>query len=308
MTCFSRDHQPNNALYSQRMQVYLSLLRVQSWIKNLFLVAPLVFSFNLFNTALYLPVVSAFLAFCFLSSTVYILNDLVDAESDKLHPRKKLRPLPSGRITRSGALTVALFTCLSAAAFALLVGNASFYKALLCYLLINIAYVFKLKQFALVDCFCIASGFVLRVLAGCFAISVVPSDWIVVVTFFLALFLAFNKRKSELVLLDNNPQHHRQALAGYSIRILDVYIYLCAAICITAYLMYTLTSTSIPASLHDPLKYSAFFVVFGLFRYIQINDAEKAEDGDPTVLLYKDRFLQAAVVLWVVYTAYVIYG
>ena len=290
------------------MQVYLSLIRVQSWIKNLFLIAPLVFSFNLFNTSLYPALVAGFFAFCFLSSSVYVFNDVIDVDSDKLHPRKKKRPLPSGRINITTAVSIGVFCFLIAALLAFVVGNRSFTLALLCYLAINVAYILKLKQLSLVDCFCIASGFVIRVLAGCYAIGVMPSDWIVVVTFFLALFLAFNKRKSELVLLDKNSQHHRVALSGYSIKTLEVYIYLCAAICITAYLMYTLTSTSIPATLHDPLKYSAFFVVFGLFRYIQINDVEKAEDGDPTVVFYKDQYLQIAILLWAIYTTYVIYG
>ncbi|MES2689365.1 MAG: UbiA prenyltransferase family protein, partial [Bacteroidota bacterium] len=215
---------------------------------------------------------------------------------------------PSGRISTSAAAAIGIGCLLIAAVLASLVGNRSFMVSLACYLAINIAYVLKLKQLSLVDCFCIACGFVIRVLAGCYAIQVIPSDWIVVVTFFLALFLAFNKRKSELVLLDKSSQHHRVALSGYSIKTLEVYIYLCAAICITAYLMYTLTSTSIPAGLHDSLKYSAFFVVFGLFRYIQINDVEKAEDGDPTVVFYKDRYLQVAILLWAIYTTYVIYG
>lgn len=290
------------------MQVYLRLIRVQSWIKNLFLVAPLIFSFNLFNTDLYGKLLAAFLAFCFLSSTVYVFNDLIDMESDKLHPRKKNRPLPSGKVNRQAAVFAGVACIVLAAVLSMVVDSRAFIYALLCYLAINIAYILKLKQLSLVDCFCIACGFVIRVLAGCYAIDVIPSDWIIVVTFFLALFLAFNKRKSELVLLDKNSQHHRIALSGYSIKTLDVYIYLCAAICITAYLMYTLTSNSIPVNLHNPLKYSAFFVVFGLFRYIQINDVEKAEDGDPTVVFYKDRYLQIAILLWAAYTSYVIYG
>lgn len=295
-------------LYSQGMQVYLNLLRVQSWIKNLLLVTPLVFSFHLFDTNLYLPVVAAFFSFSFLSSFVYVFNDLKDMESDKLHPRKKNRPLPSGRISRQAAGITGVLALLTSAALATVVNNTSFYLALTSYLCINIAYITILKKISLVDCFCIATGFVIRVLAGCYAIAVIPSDWIVVVTFFLALFLAFSKRKSELVMLDKDSVQHRVALSGYSVKTLDVFIYICASICITAYLMYTLTSNSIPAGLHDSLKYSAFFVVFGLFRYIQINEAERNADGDPTVLFYKDRLLQVTILLWVMYSVYVIYG
>jgi 4-hydroxybenzoate polyprenyltransferase len=290
------------------MQVYLSLLRVQSWIKNLFLLAPLVFSFNLFNTTLFIPITLAFFAFCLLSSTVYIINDVLDVKLDQLHPRKKNRPIASGKVSKQHAWLVALVIMAVCVAINVYLNNTLFSIALLSYLLINIAYVFKLKHISLVDCFCIASGFVIRVLAGCYAIQVAPSDWIVVVTFFLALFLAFGKRKSELVLLDKGAQSHRSSLTGYSLPMLDVFIYISAAICITAYLMYTLTSTSFPAHLHQPLKYSAFFVVFGLFRYIQLIDASRTVDGDPTTLVYNDRLLQLTILAWVVYAAFVIYG
>ena len=290
------------------MQVYLSLLRVQSWIKNLFLLAPLVFSFNLFNTELYLVELQAFFAFCFLSSAVYVFNDLLDVEQDKLHPRKKMRALPAGRVTKQQALIMGLICLLLSAALAWQVNSTQFIYTLLAYLGINIAYVLKIKHVAIADCFSIASGFVIRVLAGCYAIHVVPSDWIVVVTFFLALFLAFGKRKSELLMLDGQAGKHRAALNGYNLQTLDVYIYISAAISVTAYLMYTLTSITLPEKLHQSLKYSAFFVVFGLFRYIQLLNTKSATDADPTVLVYKDRLLQATLVLWIVYAVMVIYG
>lgn len=290
------------------MQVYLRLIRVQSWVKNLFLLAPLVFSFNLFNTALYQVSLLAFGAFCFLSSSVYVFNDILDADADKAHPRKKQRPIPSGEISASAAMRVGLLCLLMSAMLTYVLQQPKFAYALVTYLIINIAYVLKLKHISLVDGFCIASGFVLRVLAGCYAISVVPSDWIVVVTFFLALFLAFGKRKSELMLLDKEAQIHRKALKGYSVQTLDVFIYTSAAIAITAYLMYTLTSTTIPEHLHQPLKYSAFFVVFGLFRYIQLINDYESVDGDPTLLVYKDRLLQVTILLWVIYAIAVFYG
>lgn len=250
----------------------------------------------------------AFVAFSLLSSCVYIMNDLLDIKQDQLHPRKKHRPIASGKITVPTALVALSFCLLGCVALNLYLDSKQFSLALLSYLVINVAYVLKLKHISLVDCFSISSGFVIRVLAGCYAIQVVPSDWIVVVTFFLALFLAFGKRKSELMLLDKNATQHRSALLGYTVPMLDVFIYISAAICITAYLMYTLTSTSFPANLHQPLKYSAFFVVFGLFRYIQLINSTQAIDGDPTTLVYKDRLLQLTILVWVGYAAFVIYG
>ena len=268
----------------------------------------MVFSFNLFNTELYPTVFVAFFAFCFLSSAVYVFNDLLDLERDKLHPRKQKRALPAGRVTKQQAIMLGFICLMLSATLTWQVNSPPFIYALLAYLGINIAYVLKIKHVAIADCFSIASGFVIRVLAGCYAIQVVPSDWIVVVTFFLALFLAFGKRKSELLMLDTQAGKHRAALNGYNLQTLDVYIYISAAISVTAYLMYTLTSTTLPEKLHQPLKYSAFFVVFGLFRYIQLLNAKSATDADPTVLVYKDRLLQATLVLWIVYAVVVIYG
>jgi len=250
----------------------------------------------------------AFFAFCFLSSAVYVFNDLLDVEQDKLHPRKKTRALPAGRVTKQQAIMLGLVCLLVSAALTWQVNSTPFMYALMTYLGINIAYVLKIKHVAIADCFSIATGFVIRVLAGCYAINVLPSDWIVVVTFFLALFLAFGKRKSELLLLSQNAGEHRPALNGYNLNTLNVYIYISAAISLTAYLMYTLTSTSLPEKFHQPLKYSAFFVVFGFYRYIQLLDAKSSTDADPTVLLYKDKMLQFTLVLWVIYAVFVIYG
>ncbi len=253
-------------------------------------------------------VLKAFLAFCFLSSSVYVFNDLLDVEQDKLHPRKKMRALPAGKITKPQAIILGLICLVLSATLTWLVNSTQFMYALMTYLGINIVYVLKIKHVAIADCFSIAAGFVIRVLAGCYAIHVIPSDWIVVVTFFLALFLAFGKRKSELLMLDAQAGNHRAALNGYNLQTLDVYIYISAAISVTAYLMYTLTSTSLPQQLHQPLKYSAFFVVFGLFRYIQLLNAKSATDADPTVLVYKDKMLQVTLVLWAAYAVWVIYG
>lgn len=290
------------------MQEYLKLLRVQSWVKNLLLLIPAVFSFNLFNPNIYLPLFAAILSFSIMSSTVYIINDRIDMDKDRLHPRKKLRPLASGKISPNKALILAVFLFIISVFIGLFFLPSSFLIVLSAYLSLNVFYVLQLKHIPVLDAFCIASGFVLRVLAGCYAIEVLPSDWIIVVTFFLALFLAFSKRRSELRMLDEQAVLHREVLKGYTLKMLDVFIYLSAGICITSYIIYTITNTSIPEHLHQPLKYSSFLVTFGVFRYIQVTEQNKNIDADPTVMLYSDRYLQATVIIWFVYVTATLYA
>ena len=289
------------------MQVYLKLLRVSSWVKNTLLFAPLVFSMNLLHVEYYGKLFTAFICFSLLSSCIYIINDIKDINADQLHPRKKHRPLPSKKISVGNAILIAILCFTISFILAAWVNQLYFIWVLIGYFTLNIAYIFKLKYINLLDCFSIATGFVLRVLAGCYAIEVVPSDWIVVVSFFLALFLAFGKRKSELILLDKSAGKHREVLSSYTKETLDIYIYICAVICISSYLIYTLTSETIPEHLHSYLKYSAVFVVFGIFRYIRLIHAKQETDGDPTVMFYTDRALQITILGWIIFVVLIFY-
>ncbi|MCU0441436.1 MAG: decaprenyl-phosphate phosphoribosyltransferase [Bacteroidia bacterium] len=287
---------------------YFKLIRITNWIKNVFILLPLVFSTQLQDSTYWLRIFLTILAFSFASSFIYIINDIVDKNKDALHPVKKLRPIASGEIGITRALLIGLFL-LSVSLLIMSYLSISLLQLLGCYLVLNIAYSFYLKKISIVDCISISMGFVLRVLVGCAAIHVTPSDWILATTFFLALYLAFSKRKSELVVLKDQSGMHRSVLNGYSIKMLDTYMIICAVTCLTAYLFYSFDFRVVNTFHNDNLKYSVVFVVTGFFRYFQIQESNVYKDeGDPTALVLKDKPLQIVILLWLSYTIWVIYG
>lgn len=282
------------------MKALIDLIRVKSWIKNGFIFLPLVFSLNLLHLDLLSRAAIAFIAFSLACSFIYVINDWVDAEKDKLHPRKKLRPIPSGKISKNGALVIASATLIGSCALIFFSQLPNAFNVILgIYVLLNLAYSFVLKRINIIEFFVVAVNFVFRVLAGCYVIAVNPTSWILVVSFFLALFLILIKRKSELVMLENGAQAHRAVLANYSQELLDKFIFIVATITITAYLLYTM-DIKVQAALHtDKILYSSIFVVLGIFRFIQLSQFKAFDgEGDPTTLLFKDRFTQINLILW----------
>lgn len=287
----------------------IKLIRVNNWIKNLFVFFPLLFSANLTSGSALLNSSIAFLAFCFISSFVYIVNDIKDKNEDRAHPVKQNRPVASGKISIPAAFSIGSAFLVAGFGLTSLLSYDLIY-VLLFYVLMNIAYSFGLKHISIIDCICIAIGFVLRIQAGCLAINAPASDWILTVTFFLALYLAFSKRKSELLFLPvENSRAYRKSMDGYTLKLLDVYILICATISLTAYLLYSFDQKVISSFHNDSLKYSVVFVVIGFFRYFQIIETRAYDsEGDPTTLVLKDRALQLAVLAWVLYIVWVIYG
>lgn len=289
------------------MLAVLQLLRGRSWIKNFFLFFPLIFSLELFSPDSVIRSLVAFIGFSLVSSTIYIINDIGDIDADRLHPRKKTRPLPSGKISLKLAYIMAAVLIIAAAAVGWIL-SLKFMAALAGYFLLNIAYNLVLKHVNLLDVATIAINFVLRILAGCFAIAVTPSQWIIVVTFFISLFLVFIKRKSELKILKENAPEHRPVLKYYTIALLDKYILINAAVTLFAYVMYTLDEHVIALFNTDKLIYSTPFVAIGLFRFMQLSESNKYNDeGDPTHLLLKDRYIQIVFLLWLGYLISILY-
>jgi len=284
------------------MKMYFELLRIKSWVKNGFLFLPLVFALKLLEQDLFLSVIIAFFSFSFCSSFIYIINDVLDAQADALHPRKKNRPIPSGKISSQLALMIGL-GCL-AVSFGLVFSFAIsvfFSYVLLCYLFLNIAYVLVLKNIHLIELFVVAINFVLRVLAGCFVINVAPSNWILVVTFFLSLLLVLVKRRAELVVLGTNAAAHRKVLKYYSEGFLDKLILIAATITITAYILYSIDTKVTFLLKTNSLIYTSVFVVIGVFRFVQLSEGKEFEgEGDPTTLLFKDRFTQLVLLAWLI--------
>ena len=284
------------------MKMYFDLLRIKSWVKNGFLFLPLVFALKLLEQDQFISVVIAFFSFSFCSSFIYIINDVLDAKADALHPRKKNRPIPSGKISSRLALMIGV-GCL-AVSFGLVFSFAIsvfFSYIILCYLFLNIAYVLVLKNIHLIELFVVAINFVLRVLAGCFVINVAPSNWILVVTFFLSLLLVLVKRRAELVVLGTNAAAHRKVLKYYSEGFLDKLILIAATITITAYILYSIDPKVTFLLKTNSLIYTSVFVVIGVFRFVQLSEGKEFEgEGDPTTLLFKDRFTQLVLLAWLI--------
>lgn len=291
------------------MKTLAQLLRIKSWVKNGFILLPLFFSFKLNDLNAVLLALAGALAFCLTSSSVYIINDYMDATSDALHPRKKNRPIASGKISKKSALSIGLLCLLGALIIAKLANLPLGFIAIFCgYFLLNLAYSFGLKQMSLIELMVVAINFVLRVLAGCIVISVAPSNWILVVTFFLSFLMVSVKRKSELQMLEEKAVEHRKVLKTYTVSFLNMLVYISATVTIVAYLLYSI-DPKVTSTLHsDQLIYSTLFVFLGIVRFIQISEIKVYDaEGDPTTVLYKDRFIQATIVGWLVYLFIAIY-
>lgn len=288
--------------------IIINQIRVKQWIKNLLIFAPLFFSFKLFVKEDFFSSLIVFITFSFSASFIYILNDIIDLEKDKLHPRKKNRPLPSGKLSKSNAIVIASSLLLLSLTITYFYLNHNVLTIILSYIILNILYTLKLKQISIIDSICIAIGFELRIFAGCFAIGILPSHFILMVTFFLALMLAFIKRKGELNSLNEDSTSHRKSLENYTVSLLDKFIFSSASISIFAYSLYTIDEQVISNIGNDYLKYSLIFVVYGIYRFIQLTEINiYNKEGDPTTLIYKDRPIQLCLLLWVLYIAFCFY-
>jgi 4-hydroxybenzoate polyprenyltransferase len=281
-------------------------LRPHQWTKNLVVLAALVFSKHLFDRDAALRATIAFAIFCALSGAAYLLNDLTDLDQDRLHPRKRLRPLASGALSVRAAWRAAIVLFLLGLGGAALLGSA-FALVALAYVGLNLAYSFGLKHAVILDVLAISIGFVLRAVAGALAIDVVFSDWLLVCTILLALFLSLAKRRHELVTLDATAAGHRRILAEYSPYLLDQMISVVTASCLTAYAFYTMAPKTLEKYQTDRLALTIPFVLYGIFRYLYLVH-RREEGGSPTDLLVTDRPLLVAVALWAVTVALIVYS
>lgn len=278
------------------MNEIIKLLRPHQYIKNLFVFAPLFFSFQ-FVSADILNTIIAFVLFSILSSSIYVLNDLMDIEEDKRHPTKRFRPLASGKVSRNTAnvLIVLLSSVSLVTSFVL---NTNLFVVLMIYFVLNIAYSLKLKHITIVDIFIIATGFVLRLFAGASAIDNRLSMWIIIITFLLALFLAVAKRRDD-VLLASKGKETRKNIDGYNLEFVNAVMVFMAGVIVVAYILYTVSNEVIARVGSRYLFLTTFFVILGIMRYMQITFVEN-NSGSPTKLVLKDRFLQVTIILWLI--------
>lgn len=273
-------------------------MRPKQWYKNLVIFIGIVFSLNLVNLDLWVTAISAFIIFCLISGSIYLINDVLDIKKDREHPKKCKRPLPSGALRP--------FQAIFAAAFFILIGlvwsyfiNLPFLAITAAFFILMMVYSLILKHYVIVDILVISTGFVMRAIAGALAISVVVSPWLIICTFLLALFLALGKRRHEITLLGNEAKNHRSNLDSYSTSMLDQMIMVTISTLIMSYSLYTFYSGKIVMMVTIP------FAFYGIFRYLFL--IHSRDIGGEPEMLFKDRGMLISIILWMLIVVGVLY-
>lgn len=293
------------------MKSIIMLLRPHQWLKNVFILLPMFFDGKMMQMNYIIPSVVIFFAYSLAASGIYCFNDIYDAESDKMHPIKCKRPIASGDISRAqGYVMMVLCIAVSFLIISLYKWESGhkigLYSIIFFYIAMNIVYCMKLKQIAIVDVFIIAVGFVLRIFAGGLATGIFLSHWLILMTFLLALFLAFAKRRDDVVIYENTGVKARKNVNRYNLDFMNQAIAIIASITMVCYIMYTVSSEVIERFHSSSLYMTAIFVLAGIIRYMQLTIVD-VKSGSPTKVLMKDRFVQACLVGWSLMFAYIIY-
>ena len=279
----------------------IQLTRPQQWLKNVFVMIPMFFGGSLLDTSDIKSSLTTFFAFSFIASSIYCFNDIVDVEADRRHPVKCKRPIASGAISMVQARLLMLFMLVCSLATLLLLDTMTHTltvsAVLVIYYVMNLLYCSKLKQYAIVDVCIIAFGFVLRVLAGSYATDIVPSKWLVLMTFLLTLFLSFSKRRDDVLRMNETGEAPRKNTTRYNLTFINQAITITASVTLVCYIMYTV-SPEVVSRFHSDLLYlTSVFVLLGLLRYIQLTVVDQ-KSGDRTKMMLKDRFTQCVVLMW----------
>jgi len=278
-----------------QLRLILKSMRPRQWLKNIFVFAALVFDRQLFSYRSFLTTSLAVLLFCLVSSLSYLINDLVDIEADRKHPKKQHRPLASGELTQKNAIigVIILAVVVFPASFVL---DLVFGLIISAYFLLMLAYSMVLKHIPLLDVMVIATGFVLRVAAGVVVIKIdMLSPWLFVATTFLALFIALGKRRAEMALLQDEAGSHRQVLQGYTKDFLDQLLTIVMSTTLMTYCLYTFSSPI--ASNNQSMMLTIPFVIYGLFRYLYLIRIKRI-GGAPEEIVLTDRHMQITIALW----------
>lgn len=288
------------------IKAYIQLARPQQYVKNGFVWLPLFFGNKLWDSAAAIHTLWAFLAFSLAASGIYALNDLRDIDEDRNHPTKSLRPLARGALGKSQAVVFVIAMVVLSCGISLALLPHLFLAVLSGYLLLNLAYSLRLKYHAIIDVVCISSGFVLRVLAGGISADVPVSHWIITMTFLLALFLAFAKRRDDLLLYAAGNKT-RKCLDGYSLEFISLGMGIMASVIIVFYMLYTVSAEVIEKHGTNQLYVSGFWVIVGILRYLQLTFIEE-RSGSPSEVLIKDHFLRTVALLWLLTCYLLLYG
>lgn len=272
---------------TKTIKAYIVLTRPKHWLKNALIFVPIVYAHNLFEIDLLLSTMWTFVAFCLVSSAVYVINDIKDVEKDRQHPSKSSRPIASGQVAMKQAKIFAVF--LFIIGFILSIVADSNYFVLLfvaLYALLNFAYTFKLKHYAIVDCFCIAAGFVLRIYAGGAASGDRITEWLFLTMVAVSLFMAFGKRRGEMIHISDTCAT-RKVLSNYNLNFLNGMLFACAGLSIVFYSLWAMMNVS-------TMIYTVPIVVFIICKYLLILHDETSH-GDPTSIIWGDKVLLSAI-------------
>lgn len=276
------------------------LMRPHQWVKNVFVFTGLLFGHAWNDAQLTAQVVVAFIAFCLISSTIYVINDIVDVEQDRHHPKKNRRPLASGQISIVTAVILAIVLGVTGFGLALITSR-TVVLILLVYALMNVAYSLWLKHVVILDVFIIATGFMLRILVGTLGVGIPPSQWLLLCGMMVTLFLGFAKRRAEIIALTEDKVAHRKVLEHYSPVLLDKMIGITAACLVMSYSLYTMNQDTIRIHGTSNLIYTVPFVMYGVSRYIYLLHHQSC-GGDPSHDLVRDPHLLIVVGAWMIAT------
>lgn len=290
------------------MRETLLLIRPKQWAKNVFVLLPMFFGRQLTDPATLQSSLLVFAAFSFIASSVYCINDLIDVEADRQHPVKCKRPIASGAVSRKqGWLLTVVMALLSAATVLTLSSHIWQVLAVLAgYYLLNIAYCTRLKNYAIIDVCVIAFGFVLRILAGGVATGISVSRWLVLMTFLLTLFLSLAKRRDDVLRMNATGKAPRKNTIRYNLTFINQAITITASVTTVCYIMYCVSPEVVAAFGTPNLYLTTIFVIIGLLRYIQLAVVDE-QSGDPTKIVWKDRFTQLVILAWLSSFLFLIY-
>jgi 4-hydroxybenzoate polyprenyltransferase len=283
-------------------------MRVRQWTKNGVVFAGVIFAHQFLDPQELMRALTGFISFCLLASGIYVLNDLIDLNLDRVHPKKRTRPLASGRLSVPAGWTLLVLLVAAGGTLAVLLGSR-FAPVAAGYLLLNIAYTLVLKRIVMVDVLAISIGFVLRAVAGVAVLRnpVDLSPWLLLCTFFLALFLAVAKRRHERALLQAQAEQHRKTLTEYPPELVDQLIPVVTAATVISYSIYTVAPGTIDRVGGAELVYTVPFVVYGVFRYLYIV-FRRMQGGSPSETLLTDPPMMVNVVLWLGTVIWILYG
>lgn len=288
------------------MKPIIRLLRIKQWVKNLFLFVPTFFAGNIFNVSELILLAEGALAFSLVASGIYVINDYKDRNVDKLHPRKKFRPIASGEVSEGTARIMMVLLIAGGLAWSAYI-NLDFLYLLLIYVGLNIGYSMGLKNIAILDLFIVAFGFLIRIYSGGVIVDVVITNWLAIMILLLALFLVTAKRRDDLIIRSETGELVRKASKSYNLEFINSCLTLLSAVIIVAYIMYTVSPEVEQRFQSTHLFFTTIFVIAGIMRYLQITFVEQ-DSGSPTSILYKDKFILVTIAGWITSFYIIIYN